>query len=110
MRDELGLNQGGNLELMLLSQKRRERAARAQLMDGLEGLPEPQYTYDLSVPDLPPEEEKEEVREEDAADQDARAAAKKRALEEAELERRSTAIKRDLPRPVNVVPEAFQVG
>lgn len=109
MRDELGLNQGGNMALMLLNQKSRDRAAKAQLLDGLQGLPEPQYTYDLSVPDLPEEEEKEAAMEEDAADRDARAAAKKRALEEAEMERRSTAIKKDLPRPVNIAPEAFQV-
>jgi hypothetical protein len=48
--------------------------------------------------------------EEDAADRDARLAARKRAAEEAALERRSTAIKKELPRPVAVNAEAFKVG
>jgi len=49
------------------------------------------------------------VVEEDAADRDARMAALKRAREEEELARRSTAIKRELPRPTVVNQEAIHV-
>ncbi len=114
MRDQLGLNQGGgNLaqqqQLMVLSEKRRHKALQAQLAEGLQGLPEPQYTYEISVPELDDDEEVDAgpVEGEDAADRDAREAARKRALEEAELERRSSTLKRGLPRPGTVGAEAF---
>lgn len=117
MRDQLGLNQAGGLnaehqQLMVLSEKRRQKAIRAQLADGLEGLPAPQYSYEISVPELDDEDEgngEKVPMEEDAADRDAREAAKRRAQEEAELERRSTVLKRGLPRPSTVNPEAFKV-
>lgn len=117
MRDQLGLNQGamGGLDpaqqqLMLLSEKKRQRALRAQLAEGLSALPEPQFAYEISVPELDEEDAAAEAAAaipEDAADRDAREAAKRRAQEEAELERRSTVLKRGLPRPATVDPEAF---
>jgi len=127
MRDQLGLNQGGGeggmagqqqqQQLMVMGEKRRAKALRAQMAEGLQGLPEPQYSYEISVPELEEEEEEEEGREagvggpvegEDAADRDAREAERKRAREEAELERRSTVLKRGLPRPGVVDAEVFQ--
>lgn len=112
MRDQLGLNQAGaeTMQLMVLSEKRRQKALRAQLADGLGSLPAPQYSYEISVPDLEDQEEEEVPIEEDAADREARLAAKKRAQEEAELERRSTVLKRGLPRPAVVNPDAFKVS
>ena len=123
MRDQLGLNQGamGGLDpaqqqLMLLSEKKRQKALRAQLAEGLCALPEPQFAYEISVPELDDEDTASEAAAaaaagipEDAADRDAREAAKRRAQEEAELERRSTVLKRGLPRPAMVDPEAFKL-
>ena len=120
MRDELGLNQGGGRpgveqqqQLMVMGEKRRQKVLRAQLTEGLQGLPEPQYNYEISLPELE-EEEGEGGREggvpveEDAADRDAREAEEKQAREEAELARRSTVLKRGLPRPSVVDPQVFQ--
>jgi pre-mRNA-splicing factor CDC5/CEF1 len=118
MRDQLGLNLGaaGSLDpahqqLMVLSEKKRQKALRAQLAEGLSALPEPQYSYEISIPELDEEDAAAEAAAaavpEDAADRDAREAARRRAQEEAELERRSTVLKRGLPRPPTVDPEAF---
>lgn len=119
MRDQLGLNQGamGGLEhqqLMVLSEKKRQKALRAQLAEGLGALPEPQYSYEISIPELDEEDAAAEAAAtasipEDAADRDAREAARRRAKEEEELERRSTVLKRGLPRPPTVDPEAFKL-
>ncbi|KAM3576888.1 hypothetical protein VYU27_001253 [Nannochloropsis oceanica] len=119
MRDELGLNQGGGgsgmeqqQQLMVMGEKRRQKMLRAQLAEGLQGLPEPQYNYEISLPELEEDGEggKEDGMsvEEDAADRDAREAGEKRAKEEAELARRSTVLKRGLPRPIVVDPQVFQ--
>jgi hypothetical protein len=112
MRDQLGLNQGADMQqLMVLSERRRQKALRAQLADGLGSLPAPQYSYEVAVPEVEDEDDEAQAPiDEDAADRDARLAARKRAEEEAELERRSTAIKRELPRPPAVNAEAFKVA
>jgi pre-mRNA-splicing factor CDC5/CEF1 len=96
-------------QLMVMSEKRRQKALRAQLAEGLRRLPEAQYTYEISVPTMEEEEDggTDVGKEEDAADRDARMAAKKVAAEEAELARRSTVLKRGLPRPRIVDPDMF---
>ena len=79
-------------------------------------MPEAQYSYEISIAELDEEDAAAEAAAamaaagpEDAADIDAREAARRRAQEEAELERRSTVLKRGLPRPPSVDPEAFRL-
>ncbi len=86
-----------------------------QLANSLSNLPEPQYTYDIEVPSVakPTENFNFDIDDstnrdamlEDAADEDAHLTTQKKAAEEAELARRSAAVRRGLPRPMN--PEAI---
>mmetsp|Transcript_36968 Transcript_36968/g.99613 ORF Transcript_36968/g.99613 Transcript_36968/m.99613 type:complete len:619 (+) Transcript_36968:181-2037(+) len=102
MRDQLGVNddEGG---FVPGGEKARARQQKAQLAMGLSSLPEPQYAYEIEVPDVKPEDSTSgPMLEEDAADRDAREYAAKQAKREAELARRNAAVRRDLPRPSTV--------
>lgn len=75
-----------------------------ELRKGLAALPAPKYAYDVEEPPATRDDDDEEapaqvVVVEDAADRDARVARAAREDEEARLARRSSAVKRDLPRP-----------
>jgi len=53
MRDELGLNRAAaedNHQLMVINERKRLKQHKAMLLEGLEGLPTPQYMYDIEVP------------------------------------------------------------
>lgn len=52
MRDQLGLNkpERDEYQLMVLNEKKRLKQQKAMLLTGLEGLPAPQYMYDIEVP------------------------------------------------------------
>lgn len=91
--------------------REQEKARRAAIRNGLSALPEPQYTYDLEVPDAPADAGAEPGAgagagtaswEEDAAEVEARLEAERERQRQRELARRSTVVKRDLPRPVAV--------
>lgn len=74
-----------------------------ELRKGLAALPAPKYAYDIEEPPATKDDDDEDgpavVVVEDAADRDAAVAQAAREDEEARLARRSTAVKRDLPRP-----------
>uniref|UniRef100_A0A7S2SCC5 Cell division cycle 5-like protein n=1 Tax=Rhizochromulina marina TaxID=1034831 RepID=A0A7S2SCC5_9STRA len=110
LRDELGVNEdnlAGGAPGM--SEAARLRHQRAQLQMSLSNLPEPQYQYEIEVPDVKPDEaEAKQAMEEDAADRDARDEAARRAAEEAEFQRRSAAVRRELPRPKDVASSLSQ--
>ena len=77
------------------------KRARVELKAGLEGLPAPKFAYDVDAPadDDAPEPASRPARTPDAADRDAAEAAAAREAARAELALRSSAVRRDLPRP-----------
>ena len=113
LRDQLGLNdpmefeQRDDSETASLSSYRSEsrwnKEQQVELRGKLRGLPEPEYTYDISIPTVDPEEEgASQPMVEDAAEVEARQV---RLMEEeaiAEERRRSSVLRRDLPRPLSV--------
>jgi pre-mRNA-splicing factor CDC5/CEF1 len=86
-----------------LDEKRRAAAARRALKAGFASLPKPENNFELAE-DEDEEAEEEEVilSEEDAAERDAKMRAAREEEERLELERRSSVVKRSLPRPANV--------
>lgn len=52
LRDELGLNVGGDDSAAILNEKRKLKQQKAMLKEGLTGLPEPQYAYEVEIPDV----------------------------------------------------------
>lgn len=105
MRDELGVNDDDSGAMFGQSERARKRHQKSQLSMGLNALPEPQYQYEIEVPEVKGDGgSKTSTLEEDAADVDARERAAKQAALEAELARRSAAVRRGLPRPNAVDP------
>ena len=74
----------------------------------MSSLPEPEYEYDLSIPEIEQDEEVEKNRVEDAAELAERQSRLRQEEEEAELARRSSVIRRSLPRPYSVNKAALQ--
>ena len=104
VRDQLGINATEAWEAASEAEGRRNaKAARGGLLAALSSLPAPKNEYDIVVPDAPADKEPEdeaEPMEEDAADVDARREAARVAAAAEELARRSSAVKRGLPRPL----------
>lgn len=87
-----------------ISEKKRAKLRKIQLAEQLKSLPEPEYSYEVSIPQV--EDESEEVttnRVEDEAERLQREADLLQAEEDARLRRRSQVLQRDLPRPTTVV-------
>lgn len=116
MRDQFGLNAGTSDHVSdtmsvsgqsfsdsnsVFSIKARENQLKSILAAQLKSLPEPEFTYDIALPEAQGDDEapKGPTKPEDAADIMAREEKKKRDAEQAELARRSTVLKRSLPRP-----------
>ncbi|CAM9217046.1 unnamed protein product [Chrysoparadoxa australica] len=105
LRDQFGLNVEG---AEVTPRTKAGKAARSELAAKLAGLPSPQYTYEINVPsDGNDAADSAAQLEEDAAERDARMEAQRLADEEAEFRRRTSVLKRGLPRPVGThKPEA----
>jgi len=110
-RDAFGINleEGGDLMGLHPSQQRRQQKARSAALAGqLAGLPAPAHEYSIVMPEMPDEadgmegEEGEGAREEDALDRDEREGAEAAAALAAEVATRSSALQRELPRPLVV--------
>ena len=115
LRDDLGLNDqadgfsvtedGQSVASTAFSEAARER--RMQLLQQLQGLPEPEFSYEVSLPAAPAEEDEAAQRPQqraDAADM-ALKQRQRRAEEEAlKLARRSATVQRALPRPPAQLP------
>lgn len=105
LRDQFGLNQQSDVTRSVRAERMREKHQRAVLAARLKGLPEPEFTYEVSVPAGVTEDDAMEVTDggvEDAADIAERIHRLQK--EEAELEdrRRSAVLRRQLPRPASV--------
>ncbi|CAN0497420.1 unnamed protein product, partial [Laminaria digitata] len=90
---------GGSSVAGSKEERARERRRKDELRAKLAGLPSPQYEYELVAPEVMEEADGAPLREEDAADRDARLLAEQAARDEAEFRKRSQAVRRDLPRP-----------
>ena len=112
LRDEFGLNDPSDAYSMSDSMsvssrmdKSRDKAFRAKISSQLRGLPEPEYTYEISIPELEDDSESSTSKVEDASEVALRQEALRREEEEAELARRSAVLRRNLPRPISVNKE-----
>mmetsp|Transcript_1666 Transcript_1666/g.1816 ORF Transcript_1666/g.1816 Transcript_1666/m.1816 type:complete len:805 (+) Transcript_1666:172-2586(+) len=116
MRDQFGLNDMNSdsftdtTSVSSRFDKERERQSRAQLAAQLQGLPEPEYTYEIAIPKGGDEMEVEGAMViEDAAEVAEARREERERLESEELERRSTVLKRNLPRPSDISAEASRI-
>ena len=111
LRDQFGLNDphadsfsvSDTMSVSSRGDKIREREYRAQLVSQLSSLPEPEYVYDIAIPTLDDEEEQikapKPLDATEAAEQEQRLRA---AMEEEELSKRSSVLRRQLPRAKNI--------
>lgn len=92
-------------------QKLRQRNTKSALEQAFAALPKPKNDFELVVPEDDDEEASMQVdaplSAEDAADRDARIAARKAEEKKKMLARRTQAVKRDLPRPVEFDPSSL---
>ncbi|WVR03492.1 pre-mRNA-splicing factor CEF1 [Kwoniella sp. DSM 27419] len=105
MRDNLSINDADSYYSETpRDEKRRMADARRALKAGFASLPKPENNFELAETedDEVEEEEAAVMTEEDAAERDARLKAARAQEERLELERRSSVVKKGLPRPVNV--------
>ncbi|OCF45226.1 pre-mRNA-splicing factor CEF1 [Kwoniella heveanensis CBS 569] len=106
MRDNLSINDAESSYYgeTPRDEKRRLADARRALKAGFASLPKPENNFELAEDEdeEPEEEEAAVLTEEDAAERDARLKAARELEERLELERRSSVVKKGLPRPNNV--------
>lgn len=93
-------------------QKLRQRNTKSALEQAFAALPKPKNDFELVVPEDDDAEDDamqtdEPLSAEDAADRDARIAARKAEEKRKMLARRTQAVKRDLPRPVEFDPSSL---
>lgn len=88
--------------ILTRADRERMQASKQQLLAQLQSLPEPEYIYEVALPTVVDDEMEVDVmidKPEDAADIEARLQLEREQQREAELARRSTVLKRGLPRP-----------
>jgi pre-mRNA-splicing factor CDC5/CEF1 len=117
LRDELGVNKISEWAPVVsgMSESSRLKHQKMQLSSSLAALPEPQYTYEVEVPNVKPDDEEDENDQsgargsaaavEDASERDARNLQIMKEAEAAEFARRNAAVRKDLPRPIVDVSE-----
>lgn len=93
-------------------QKMRQRAAKSSLEQAFAALPQPKNDFELVLPDEEGEGDEDmevdaPMSAEDAADRDARIAARKAEEKKKAMARRTQAVKLDLPRPVQFDPSSL---
>ncbi|WRT63699.1 pre-mRNA-splicing factor CEF1 [Kwoniella shivajii] len=104
-RDNLSINDGESIYGETpRDEKRRVADARRALRAGFASLPKPENNFELAETEEDEEEDEETIplSEEDAAERDRRLRAARELEERLELERRSSVVKKGLPRPINV--------
>lgn len=106
IRDSFGLNEvddafsmGEYASVSSKAEKLREKQMKAQLSAQLKGLPEPEFTYDISIPSQAAEEESLAIKVEDAADIAARRMKEDEEKARLSAARRSAVLQQGLPRP-----------
>ena len=111
IRDTFGLNEvddtfsmGEFASVSSKAEKLREKQMKAQLAAQLKGLPEPEFTYDISIPAKAEEDELTLSKVEDAADIEARRLRDEEERARLAAARRSSVLQRGLPRPYTINP------
>ncbi|OQR98646.1 cell division cycle 5-related protein [Achlya hypogyna] len=108
MRDQLGINAEPllGLDASRKAEKARVRGLAQELRAGFASLPSAEFAYELSLPEVAPDDDRDDAPE-DAGDREARRVAQ--AAREAELaaKRRSSAVQRRLPRPLHADSRAL---
>ena len=107
-RDSLSINDATpSYAATPLDEKRRMQASRRSLQAGFAALPKPENNFELAEDEEEEDEEQEGavMTEEDAAERDARMRAAREEEIRRELERRSSVVKLNLPRPANIDQE-----
>lgn len=107
VRDKLNINAEESLGVTETpaAYKNCQKQLKQSLKDGLASLPASRNDYEIVVPDqedMPNDKQSNDSLVEDQADVDAKLMAEKRAEGERELRKRSRAIQRSLPRPLEV--------
>ncbi|PAN21323.1 hypothetical protein PAHAL_3G433500 [Panicum hallii] len=100
-RDELCINEAGEMQDDTKLELRRQAELRRSLRSGFASIPQPKNEYQIVMPSIT-EDEKEEAEEkieEDMSDRLARERAEEQARQEALLRKRSKVLQRSLPRP-----------
>ena len=122
LRDQFGLNHAENMSetasvmsvaesQLTMTSKIRDKELRAMISAQLKSLPEPEYTYDIAIPQVEKEVDEGDEQQEkpaDAAETLAQLEAERAEEVRRELARRSAVIKRDLPRPVDASLKALE--
>ncbi|KAJ3156417.1 CDC5 cell division cycle 5-like protein [Geranomyces variabilis] len=121
LRDQMGINSNiatprsdfSGFDETPRQERQRQNLIRQQLADHFKALPKPKNDFEIVIPDKTGDGAEDAVTtnngvngDEDAADIEARGLAARTAEEQARLNRRSQPVKRDLPRPNIIVPEA----
>lgn len=89
----------------------REASAKHQLQQAFSSLPKPMNGFEIVLPEDELDDEADvAMTEEDAADRDARLAARKQAEEKVRLARRSQAVQKGLPRPASIDVSALMAA
>lgn len=109
VRDNLSINDDYSIYGQTpQNEKQRLKAARKALQAGFASLPQPENNFELAETEDDDEEVEEQfLSEEDAAERDARMKAAREREEQLELARRSSVVKRGLPRPIAIDPMAL---
>lgn len=99
--DSFSVSDVASVSSSVMSGASRAKHARATLALQLSDLPEPEYTYEVTIPetDTDTNEDTRFNGEEDAADVHMRTQKERAEQRDRELARRSSAVKRGLPRP-----------
>ncbi|KAJ3168771.1 CDC5 cell division cycle 5-like protein [Geranomyces variabilis] len=121
LRDQMGINSSiatprsdfSGFDETPRQERQRQNLIRQQLADHFKALPKPKNDFEIVIPDQTGDADEGASTidtgikgDEDAADIEARGLAARTAEEQARLNRRSQPVKRDLPRPNIIVPEA----
>jgi pre-mRNA-splicing factor CDC5/CEF1 len=127
LRDQFGLNNAGSDDnaseagfsvsdvstVFSRTDRKRSKLEQQLLLSQLQSLPEPEYSYEVAIPEMPNVEDVDDGKEdgyygpEDAVDVQERQRKKQAELRKAELERRTQTLKQGLPRPLTVSDAAF---
>ena len=113
MRDNLSINPENQFSVTEAPResRMRESASKRALRDGFMNLPKPENNFELMVPEDEEDETAQNLmREEDAAERDAKLKRAREEEEEKALARRSQTVKLGLPRPTNVDVEELLGG
>jgi pre-mRNA-splicing factor CDC5/CEF1 len=101
--DSYSVSETASVSSTRMSEKQRIKHQRALLAAKLGNLPEPEYTYEVVIPEVENEEDDQRSQQpEDSAEIQLKLKKERELLEQKELLRRSQVLQRQLPRPASI--------